>query len=86
MKKLCLVLSMGALSACALPPPTVTAYNESSVQIQQNTLQVAANPRHEMVVAEANRICGTSGRRAEYASSQVDTAANTATHLFLCLS
>ena len=75
-----------ALSACVPnPPPIVTGYNEASVEIQQTQFASVSRADDPMVVAEAQRICATAGRRAEYASTRVNTHDSVATHLFLCL-
>ena len=60
-------------------------YNGASVKIQQNIALEAPNPDDPRIAAEAGRICGTAGKRAEYASTVTSQQNYTATHLFLCL-
>lgn len=77
-----------ALAGCEAGPPVVTAFNESSVEIRQDISMGPGSPRDPAVIAEANRICATANRRAEYASTRnVSTGQYTAeaVHLFLCL-
>lgn len=71
-----------ALSGCT--PVAVTGFNGDSVTVQSP----AAAPDND-VIREASRICGTVGKRAEYASSTESYAPQymsaTFNHLFLCL-
>jgi len=82
-------LALLLLSGCDVPPPApvVASFNEASVEIQQDNLFGNANANDLAVLAEADRICATGGRRAEYASTRyINTRyTSTATHLFLCL-
>jgi len=85
-------ISMMALGATAFiagcgvsPEPIVASYNEASVDIQQTNIFGEANASDPAVIAEAQRICATTGRRAEYASTRHNTREYIATHLFLCL-
>lgn len=81
-------LALLALAACGPTPPVVSSFNESSVEIQQDNTFGGASASDPAVIAEATRICGTAGRRAEYASTRmVQTGEYTvsAAHLFLCL-
>ena len=84
MKKVSVALAgLLVLGACG-EPPMVTDFNGDSVTIQSQT---AAN--NADVTAEAQRICTTVGRKAEYASSRQVHAPQymvpTYNHLFLCL-
>lgn len=76
-----------SVSACNMQPsaPIIEQYNGSSVNIQESNLFGEANPANPGVVAEANRICGTGQRRADYASTIYNGQTYTASHLFLCL-
>ncbi|MBW6507277.1 MAG: hypothetical protein K0B00_11070 [Rhodobacteraceae bacterium] len=67
-----------ALSACA--PTVVTEYNGDSIRIQSNSSKPPG-----LAVAEAQRICGTQGLKAEYASTFSHQSTLTYSHLFLCL-
>lgn len=71
------------LAACIPAIPLVSDYNGDSVKIQASSF--AEGPEAEAtVLAEANRICGKKGRKAEYASTRQLPDYN-AEHLFLCL-
>lgn len=75
-----------ALAGCmANPPPVVVDYNEASVKVQQTQLVMPSEADKAAVKAEAERICATSGRKAEYASTTVPPNSYAANHLFLCL-
>lgn len=81
------VLSFAVLlsvAACVPQPGVVSDFNGSSVKIQQDT--IITIPRvTPQIEAEAARICGTTGKRAEYASTISSPNAAYAEHLFLCL-
>lgn len=83
MKKLIAGGALLGLAACG-EPPMVTEFNGDSVTIQSQTSSKDAE-----VTAEAERICGTVNRNAEYASSRQAHAPQymvpTYHHLFLCL-
>jgi len=66
------------LSTCA--PTVVTEYNRDSIRIQS----VSSTPTAQ-AVAEAQRICGTQGLKAEYASTFSHQSTLTYSHIFLCL-
>lgn len=87
MKKLPLyaIVSAILLSACTEPAPLVSSYNGDSVEIQQSTILTSADPKLPEVVNEAKRICGKTGKNAEYASSRSGPDNYYSTHLFLCL-
>jgi hypothetical protein len=90
MKRLAFLVGAGALlAACDVPnpPPVVASFNEASVEIQQEAILQPSRPDDPAVVSEAQRICATAGRRAEYASTRMVTSRyqTTAAHLFLCL-
>ena len=91
MKIIALLPIVVALSGCVgIGPPAavVSGFNESSVEIEQDNYWGNANPQDPSVISEANRICATAGRRAEYASTRtrpVGQYGAVATHLFLCL-
>ena len=84
MKKRYLATFALVLTGCMPATPVVSDYNGASVKIQTSTManaeEVKANAQ-----AEANRICGKTGKRAEYASTTTDPNTYTAEHLFLCL-
>lgn len=74
------------LSGClANPAPVVVDYNGSSVKVQQYQVVLPSEEDKAKIKAEAERICATNGRRAEYASTVNDPRTTTGTHLFLCL-
>lgn len=84
MKKIVLAGAL-LLTACAELPLAVSDYNGASVKIRQSTMMTAPDPDDPAVVSEARRICGSTGKRAEYASSIVAPNAYYSEHLFLCL-
>ena len=74
-------LTLGPLAACAPPPPpSVTAFNGNSVEIQSIPGQFLPNAQTN---GEADRICSKAGKYAEYASSREGDAGHM--HLYLCL-
>ena len=84
MKRILLASTCAALTLSACAPIAATAFNGDSV-----TIQSASGTVDNDVTREAARICGTVGKRAEYASS-VETYApqymsGAWNHLFLCL-
>jgi hypothetical protein len=79
------IAGISFLAACANPAPLVSDYNGDSVKISQVQIAATSNPEDPAVVSEATRICGTTGRRAEYASTRYNPATYEAVHLFLCL-
>jgi hypothetical protein len=75
---------LALVAACVTPPtPIVSDYNGASVKIQAPGFYGSGTPRPEDI-AEANRICGTAKKRAEYASTSA-AGEYTVNHLFLCL-
>lgn len=91
----CVMLSLAALAltACASSAPMTSDFNGDSVTVKVacGLAYECQKPRAEDL-AEANRICGTRGRRAEYAStapanvvsSQGITMENYE-HLYICV-
>ena len=85
MKRLALsLLAASMLTACAPPTATVSGFNGDSVAIQQAQLVADEETARSMAMAEASRICGRVGRRAEYASTRI-LPNYIQEHLFLCL-
>ncbi len=72
------------LAACVPEPGVVSGFNGSSVTIRQGTFATVAEVT-PAIQAEADRICGTAGKRAEFASTLSAPDASYAEHLFLCL-
>lgn len=86
MHKLLMILPPFALAGClANPAPVVVDYNGSSVKVQQFQVTLPTEADKALIREEAQRICATDGRRAEYASTTNDPRTTTGTHLFLCL-
>lgn len=82
-----IVLAMAgvlALSACMPSTATVSDFNGASVKIQTNIMadrkEAAANAQKE-----ADRICATNKKRAEYASSIPVPRTDVNEHLYMCL-
>lgn len=87
-KPILIFLAAASLSACVAGPPMVAGFNGDSVEIEQDTSMGPADASDPAVIAEAQRICKTAGRRAEYASTRsrmTGQYTSAATHLFLCL-
>jgi len=70
------------LSACTTAP-VVSEFNGSSVKLQTSAFGNVKEAR-AATQAEANRICGKVGKRAEYASTR-SLPDYTVEHLYLCL-
>ena len=86
MKRTLICMAAFGLAACDVPSgPVVTDYNEASVKIQESTLWSTPDPKNPEVVEQAERICASTNRTAEYASTVANPQNYTATHLFLCL-
>lgn len=75
------MICLALLTACAETKPIVSDYNGASVKIQTDMFTPNAG---ESTQAEANRICATNRKRAEYASSRA-LPEYTYEHLYLCL-
>lgn len=87
MKTFPLVLALGALgtlAACVPATPVVSDYNGASVKIQTSAL-ASTEDQKTVTQAEASRICGKVGKRAEYASTITNSDTYTSEHLYLCL-
>lgn len=76
-------MALPLLSACIPATPVVSDYNGNSVKIQMSAL-ADANEAKANAQAEAERICGKVGKRAEYASTRQLPEYNSE-HLYLCL-
>lgn len=72
------------LTACVQAEPIVSEFNGDSVQIVTNQLDDIDYQRSS-ALAEANRICGKVGKRAEYASTRQDQYNYQNYNLYLCL-
>lgn len=82
MKIQIILASALALSACDVRP-VVSGFNGSSVSIQTSAFTPVKEAKAS-TQAEANRICGKVGKRAEYASTRALPDYNSE-HLYLCL-
>lgn len=70
------------LAGCTPPAPVVSDFNGDSVKIQ--TISYSDDEIKAASQAEADRICATRGRTAEYTST-VTLPNYMAEHLYLCL-
>ena len=78
------MISFVALSGCVSPSePIVSDFNGDSVKIAQFNY-MGEGGRHAGTDAEAARICGKQGKKAEYASVRY-LPDSYAEHLYLCL-
>ena len=82
MKRAFWLLPVLTLSACVVPP-IVTEFNGDSVTIQGADFTYDDSLK-TLYKAEADRICGKIGKRAEYASSRA-VPGYVMQHLYLCL-
>jgi len=78
------IFAVCGLSACVPAEPIVSDFNGDSVKIQVSQLSDEAEAGAKSL-AEANRICGTRGRKAEYVSTLRDSQNYVSEHLYLCL-
>lgn len=79
-----LALSFLSLAACVAPSdPLVSDYNGASVKIAMTNF-AGEGGRSAATDAEAARICGKTGKKAEYASVR-QSAEYQVEHLYLCL-
>lgn len=77
-------LALLSLAACVEPGPIVSDYNGASVKVV--TLAITSAEPTPEAAAEALRICKAGGKRkAEYASTRVNSQTYEAEHLYLCL-
>lgn len=93
MRKFCVVASL-LLMGCASSKPMVSDFNGDSVKVRVacGLAYECMKPRPEDQ-AEADRICGTRGRKAQFASTVPGNTTNLATgvtmenydHLYLCV-
>ncbi len=81
MRKIFPVVFLVGLTGCVDSQPIVSDYNGASVKIQTDMFTSKAD---EKTQAEADRICGKSGKHAEYASSR-SPKDYVYEHLYLCL-
>ncbi|UXO94030.1 hypothetical protein Pan4_43 [Pseudanabaena phage Pan4] len=79
------LLIAGSLSACTTTEatPVISGFNGDSVQLQGPGFFGNEKPT-DAFLAEANRLCGRRGMKAEYASSRM-VADYTLEHLYLCV-
>ncbi len=83
MRGIVFVVSVLLVAGCAADP-LVSDFNGASVKLQTSVL----TPPEEALaasLAEAERICGKVGKRAEYASSRELPGTYAMEHLYLCL-
>lgn len=83
MKTIYLVAALLALSACVPAEPIVSDFNGDSVKIVQYN-SMGEGGRTEKTDAEASRICGKRGLKAEYASVRT-LPSYQLEYLYLCL-
>jgi hypothetical protein len=93
MRKICALATL-FLMGCASSSPMVSDFNGDSVKVRVacGLAYECARPRPEDN-AEAQRICGTKGKKAEFASTAPANLHNAATgvtmenyeHLYLCV-
>lgn len=72
-----------ASGGCAAPRPVITEYNGASIKISVPKAFAGTSPRPQDY-AEAQRICSTTQKRAEYAST-FENKKYFVDYLFLCL-
>ncbi len=72
------------LSACGNTPAIVTDFNGDSVKVVTSGLEKIEYQKSVSEI-EAQRICQTRGKRAEYASTIANNQTYQNEHLYLCL-
>jgi len=82
--KILAVLASLSLSACESSPAFVSEFNGDSVKIVTRSL-ISVNYRDSIAQPEAQRICQTRGKNAEYASSRIDPQTWDSESLYLCI-
>jgi hypothetical protein len=83
MKRLSIFAALLPLTACVTATPIVAEFNGSSVTLAGPDFAYVDDATKANFLAEANRICGKVGKRAEYASSM--DLPYQVNHLYLCL-
>ncbi len=85
MKKTSVVLlSVAFLASCGNTPAIVSDFNGDSVKVVTNGLETLDYQR-SVAEPEAQRICQTQGKNAEYASTRTNSQTYENEHLYLCL-
>lgn len=72
------------LAACVPAQPIVAEFNGSSVTLAGPDFNYVDDATEARFLAEANRVCGKVGKKAEYASGRVMPNYQVE-HLYLCL-
>ena len=71
-------------TACDVTEPVVSDFNGNSVKGATSSLDTIEYQR-QTAGAEASRICGKVGKKAEYASTTTNPNTYQSTNLYLCL-
>ncbi len=72
------------VTACDVTEPLVSDFNGDSVKIATSSFDTVEYQR-KTAGAEASRICGKVGKKAEYASTTTDQETYQSINLYLCL-
>ncbi len=73
-----------SLSACGNTPAIVSDFNGDSVKVVTNSMETTEYQR-SVAGPEAQRICQTRGKKAEYASTRTNSQTYESEHLYLCM-
>ena len=87
MKKYYLLLAASVLiAACDVTQPVVSDFNGNSVKVATSSFDSLEYQRQTAEAeAEASRICGKVGKKAEYASTTTNPQTYQSINLYLCL-
>lgn len=72
------------IAACDVTEPVVSDFNGNSVKIATSSFDTMEYQR-KTAGAEASRICGKVGKKAEYASTTTNPQTYQSINLYLCL-
>lgn len=85
MKKcFCILAATLVVSACDVTQPVVSDFNGNSVKVATSSFDTIEYQR-QTAGAEAARICGKVGKKAEYASTTTNPQTYQSINLYLCL-
>ena len=83
-KRYLFIIAAFSLSACDVTQPIVSDFNGDSVKVATSSFDTTEYQR-QTASAEADRICGKAGKKAEYASTTLNQQTYQNSNLYLCL-
>ncbi len=78
------IFALALVTACGNTPAIVSDFNGNSVKIVTSGLETTEYQR-SIAQPEAQRICQTQGKNAEYASTRSNSQTYENEHLYLCI-